>query len=504
MAKLTQYPPKDIRLRLRGRLHYSTWMGQLTAKKWPRKRPGPGTPAQQQARADFKRLVAAQKDIASFDRDGADRIATDSLYTWRDVISRAMVGRLVIFEYFEMEPLQVDDIQLLLNQIGSTQGGLITNFGSLWGIIIPGTANQFLAIDPITGIPGWFDFPATGITEITGDAAAGPGSGSQVLTLADTGVTPGIYDLATIQVDSKGRIIDAMGNTVSGGIDELTGDGTAGPGSGSQALTLAATGVVAGTYSFATITVDAKGRATSVATGSPPAYINQLTGDAAAGPGSGSVTLTLTGTGITPGTYTAPTITIDAKGRAIAASSNSFVPAAAAAHPGLVASRWYSSPSSTATSNVTMTANQLYARPIYIPATTTIIQIGISVTSGVVGSNAELGLYTNNNGMPDQLIADFGQVSTNGIAVRTITGLTQVLAPGWYWIVVGFSHTPAVRSFQAGETALGWLMGWTAINATNPLTGIIGAWTYSANNLPSTFPTPSILATASPVVMLGA
>jgi hypothetical protein len=53
----------------------------------------------------------------------------------------------------------------------------------------------------------------------------------------------------------------------SGGITQLTGDGTAGPGSGSQALTLAASGVTAGSYGDAThvaqVTLDGKGRVTA-------------------------------------------------------------------------------------------------------------------------------------------------------------------------------------------------------------------------------------------------
>jgi hypothetical protein len=54
-----------------------------------------------------------------------------------------------------------------------------------------------------------------------------------------------------------------------GGITELTGDVTAGPGSGSEAATLAATGVSAATYGDSThvaqVTVDAKGRLTAAA-----------------------------------------------------------------------------------------------------------------------------------------------------------------------------------------------------------------------------------------------
>lgn len=163
----------------------------------------------------------------------------------------------------------------------------------------------------------------TSITAGSGLTANGAPGGvitsAGTLALENTTVTAGSYTFPTLTVDVSGRITTATSNSavtsvtagagLSGGT--ITGTGT---------ISLPDTGVVAGNYDNATITVDVKGRVTSATTGTAP-----VTAVTAAAPlsSTGGTTpgISLQTSGVTPGAYTNTSLTVDAFGRVSAASS---------------------------------------------------------------------------------------------------------------------------------------------------------------------------------------
>ena len=155
----------------------------------------------------------------------------------------------------------------ILNVFQYDADGHVVLPASLTLSIAPGAGDNNSKV-PTTA---WVRTYVTGLTYLTGNQsitvsgdATGSGTTSIALTLANTAVTPGTYGSTTlvpvVTVDSKGRITSVTTAAISGSLTftgDVTGTGTTGT---STAMTLAASGVTAGTYTK--VTVDSKGRVT--------------------------------------------------------------------------------------------------------------------------------------------------------------------------------------------------------------------------------------------------
>jgi hypothetical protein len=168
------------------------------------------------------------------------------------------------------------------------------------------------------------------------------------LTLSNTGVVAGTYSLATIAVDSKGRIksissvdTNSLGlpngtvtNVGLSGSSSITVSGSPINTSGIFEIDLSSTGVVPGTYTLSTFTVDQKGRILSASSGTSTDIgvtrvtlngSNAITVTGSPITSQGTFSVDLSATGVAAGNYQMPLLQVDAQGRILSATNGQAV-----------------------------------------------------------------------------------------------------------------------------------------------------------------------------------
>ncbi len=168
-------------------------------------------------------------------------------------------------------------------------------------------------------------------------------------------------------------------------------------------------------------------------------------------------------------------------------------------HPGYRVGRWYG-PGFTATNDIAVVANNLYALPIVIHEGTKLTPalfqaLGVYVATGASG-NVKMALYDTQNGVPTNLIVETSaDVSTAAAGDAQCALPANIsLAPGVYWPASCFSGTPTIRSIGA-DTAMGQILGSSSVigtmSPTSNTRGVNGgALTYVTGSpfFPATFP----------------
>lgn len=112
-----------------------------------------------------------------------------------------------------------------------TTKGDVVGFSTVNARIPIGTDGQILTADSTQTLGlKWAATATTGITQLTGDVTAGPGTGSQVATLATVNANVGTFGSATkasvVTVNAKGLVTAASESTVTPAVGSITGLGT--------------------------------------------------------------------------------------------------------------------------------------------------------------------------------------------------------------------------------------------------------------------------------------
>lgn len=101
-----------------------------------------------------------------------------------------------------------------------------------------------------------------------------------------------------------------------------------------------------------------------------------------------------------------------------------------------------------------LTANQIFAAPVYVPADKTVTTIACDVAT-LASAVIRMGIYTSNtsDGRPSTLVpgSETGNISTSVTGIKSATINAALTGGNWYWLVVVSDGTPSLTGFTGGQ-----------------------------------------------------